>query len=131
VRLLNDYLKHGYTHRDLAAKYGLSMPVVKRIVSEQVIGRRTQSPPAPRAGRQRSSPFHRRPVATPQGALHVSGQRFRVLTREGDVIESSPQDGPQRRHLARAVHLVVAQRAAQGGLLVPSGPPQRGGDRDR
>jgi hypothetical protein len=33
VRLLNDYLKHGYTHRDLAAKYGLSMPVVKRIVT--------------------------------------------------------------------------------------------------
>ena len=33
VRLLNDYLKHGYTHRDLAAKYGLSFPVVKRIVT--------------------------------------------------------------------------------------------------
>jgi hypothetical protein len=33
VRLLNDYLKHGYTHRDLAAKYGLSLPVVKRMVT--------------------------------------------------------------------------------------------------
>jgi hypothetical protein len=31
--LLNDWLNHGYTHRALAAKYGLSIPVVKKLVT--------------------------------------------------------------------------------------------------
>jgi hypothetical protein len=33
VLLINDYLNHGYALHDLAAKYQLSLPVVKRIVT--------------------------------------------------------------------------------------------------
>jgi hypothetical protein len=53
-----------------------------RLVSEEVIGRRIQSPPAPRAGRRRSSPPHTRmrlsrspPVRDTVGSPNVGGPR--------------------------------------------------------
>src|SRR5262245_9421644 len=106
-----------------------------RLVSEQVIGRRTQSPPAPRAERRRSSPTHTRmrlsrspPVRDIVGSPSVGGPR--TLPRSSltarlhgrTFAEFSP--APSQRLAPEVLSLglwqlnaTVAQRFVQGRVL--------------
>src|SRR5262245_63790174 len=51
-------------------------------------------------------------MAAAHGALHKSGQRFGVLAGERDALEARAHDGPEARHLSRAVHGVAASGVA-------------------